>query len=278
MLCSAASTTRLATLCSAASTARLATLWPPPASTPRLATLARRCHRPRSTARAMAASLPAGPVFFMDGFVARQWGERAAEGTRFDPGAGGPTMAEFCDAVHAAHAAGDAPLVDGYAPFCKHVFIPNFVPGIKAGAVAVTPANEGQLRSGYARRRPEELAVLARWFPADCPAALSRPDATWLDVILYSREQLAAEAAALPASDRAARTDGLSGLPPWGIISVKAQDCDHELPMQPITMLRNALGKEQGGSGVALDRAAYEAAVEYWSAHAAVLDGAVAGA
>ena len=30
----------------------------------------------------------------------------------------------------------------------------------------------------------------------------------------------------------------------WGIISVKCQDADHELPMQPITMMRNALGKD----------------------------------
>lgn len=27
---------------------------------------------------------------------------------------------------------------------------------------------------------------------------------------------------------------------PWGIISIKAQDEDFELPMQPITMMRNA--------------------------------------
>lgn len=34
-------------------------------------------------------------------------------------------------------------------------------------------------------------------------------------------------------------------LAPWGIISVKGQLCDHELPMQPITMMRNALGAEE---------------------------------
>ena len=30
---------------------------------------------------------------------------------------------------------------------------------------------------------------------------------------------------------------------PWGIISVKGQLCDYELPMQPITVMRNALGR-----------------------------------
>ena len=32
------------------------------------------------------------------------------------------------------------------------------------------------------------------------------------------------------------------------------QDEEYETPMQPITMLRNALGKEEGGSGVPLER------------------------
>lgn len=59
---------------------------------------------------------------------------------------------------------------------------------------------------------------------------------------------------------------------PWGIISVKAQDEAHELPMQPITMMRN-LSAEQGGSGVAIDRAAYLASVEYWEHHAPVVAG-----
>ena len=57
---------------------------------------------------------------------------------------------------------------------------------------------------------------------------------------------------------------------PWGIVSIKPQNGNQELPMQPITMLRNALGKEQGGSGVPLDRAKYDASVSFWRAHAPV--------
>ena len=53
--------------------------------------------------------------------------------------------------------------------------------------------------------------------------------------------------------------------------SIKAQDEDYETPMQPITMLRNALGKEEGGSGVPLDRDKYNASVAYWSEHAVVV-------
>ena len=43
--------------------------------------------------------------------------------------------------------------------------------------------------------------------------------------------------------------------------------------MQPITIMRNALGGEHGGSGVPLDRAAYNASVEYWRDRAVILWG-----
>ena len=57
---------------------------------------------------------------------------------------------------------------------------------------------------------------------------------------------------------------------PWGIVSIKAQDVDYELPMNPITVMRNSLGKEQGGSGVPLDRDAYMESVSYWRDHVVV--------
>jgi hypothetical protein len=171
----------------------------------------------------------------------------------------------FVDRVHAMHAAG-SPLVDGYAPFCKHLFIPNEW-GCLASALPITDANRPLLRSGYTRRRPEELPVLARWFPADQVAA---HEAAYLDVILYSREQMVEEYEALPAADRKGAAHEALPPAPWAIISIKAQDEGHETPMQPITMLRNALGREEGGSGVALDKAKYEAAADYWERHAVI--------
>ena len=53
----------------------------------------------------------------------------------------------------------------------------------------------------------------------------------------------------------------------WGIISIKFQDCDFEIPMDPITAMRNALGPKEGGSGVPLDREAYLKSVEFWKNH-----------
>lgn len=41
------------------------------------------------------------------------------------------------------------------------MFVKNFV-GAKLGALEITPANRQLLRSGYSRRRPEELPVLTR--------------------------------------------------------------------------------------------------------------------
>ena len=38
--------------------------------------------------------------------------------------------------------------------------------------------------------------------------------------------------------------------------------------MAPVTMMRNALGVEEGGSGVPLDREAYLRSVEFWRVHA----------
>ena len=62
--------------------------------------------------------------------------------------------------------------------------------------------------AGYTRRRPEELAVLTRWFPA---AAVTASEARYLDVILYSREQLVKEYADMPSKDGSGGQVGAAG-------------------------------------------------------------------
>jgi len=162
----------------------------------------------------------------------------------------------YYDAQCAKHA---PPLVDGYAPFCKHIFMPNFTASV-CSYLEITPANAHLLRSDYLARTPKELPVLTRFFAAKDVQA---PVAKYLDIILYSREQIVKECAATntPSSDTE----------PWGIVSIKPQMVTHEIPMQPITMMRNALGVEEGGSGVKLERQAYEKAVEFWRTHAAIM-------
>ena len=60
----------------------------------------------------------------------------------------------------------DTELKDGYAPFCKHLFVENFTSAI-SGTLEITDDNRNLLRSGYEARREEELAVLWRWFPKE---------------------------------------------------------------------------------------------------------------
>ena len=103
--------------------------------------------------------------------------------------------------------------------------------------------------------------MLVRYFPK---GSVPTENATYIDVILYSREQIILENQAM--GNESKDTE------PWGIISVKPQTVDFEIPMGPITMLRNALGKDQGGSGVDLDREKYLESVALWSKHALVLE------
>ncbi len=177
----------------------------------------------------------------------------------FEPGTSGTRITGISPADLVARCnvalAADAPLVDGYAPFCKHLFIENDTP-TRCGFAPITDANRPLLQSGYEARREGELAVLGRWFEG-----MDAPIAKWFDVILYSHAQLVLESADFP--DEVPDCD-------WGIVSVLGTLTPTEPPMPPITQLRNALGPAEGGSGVPIDRAAYDAAVEFWQAHAPV--------
>lgn len=55
-------------------------------------------------------------------------------------------------------------LVDGYAPFCKHLFIDNFTETLLSSAL-ITAENEHLLRTVYEARTEKELPVLRRYFP-----------------------------------------------------------------------------------------------------------------
>jgi len=139
-------------------------------------------------------------------------------------------------------------VLDGYAPFCKLQVHRNWT-STRCLTVPISDKNRHSLRSDYEARTSEELPVLVRWFEGVEP-----PVADYLIVILYSREQLAKE-------DTEVEAD-------WGVVGCMYTAAPEETPMAPITMLRNALGVEEGGSGVALDRAAYRRSVEFWRENA----------
>ncbi len=138
--------------------------------------------------------------------------------------------------------------LDGYAPFCKLHVHRNWTQ-TRCLTIPITSDNQHQLRSGYEARNKRELPVLVRWFEG-----LEAPVADYLIVILYSREQMEKEGD---------RIDG-----DWGIVGCLYTAQPEEIPMAPITMMRNALGVEEGGSGVAIDREAYARSVAFWDRNA----------
>ena len=184
-------------------------------------------------------------------FALRNW-EPGASGTRIE----GLSPDELVARCNAAVAGGRA-LVPGYAPFCTHLFLANDT-ATRCGFAPITEANAHLLRSGYRARREGERAVLERWFEG-----VEAPVANWLDVILYSRAQLEAEAADYPDSANVPDCD-------WGIVSVIGTLEPAEPPMPPITQMRNALGRAQGGSGRPIDPMRYDEAVAFWDRHASV--------
>lgn len=144
--------------------------------------------------------------------------------------------------------------------YSKHIFVPNFCDA-DCVYVEITDENKDFIQTSYNARKAEELPVLLRYISRDRLAAPVK--ATFLDIILYSREQITKENEAMGMTPP--NTDA-----PWGIISVKGQLCNYETPMQPITMMRNALGREHGGSGVPLDREKYLESVEFWTKHVSI--------
>ena len=248
-----------------------------------------------------ASASSASPVILMDPFCLKQFAPA--------PAAGGQHISIPCAADDFARrtnewfAANPQALQGGYAPFCKHLFIPAstfaFSAKVPCAYAPITDANRAKLESTYSARTEKELPVLTRFFSR---GAVDAPDATFIDVILYSRAQIAKENAAMaskpttssaaaPAADSTSKspsadpapkllsdslsTAGLAAQDPsstweWGIVSLKPQSVAHETPMNPITIMRNALGVEEGGSGIPLDREAYLKSVAFWQAHAIV--------
>lgn len=146
----------------------------------------------------------------------------------------------------------------GYAPFCKHIIVDNFISDLKPGTVEITTENSSLIKTVYEARTEKELPVLKRFILAsDIKGEI--PSAKYLDVILYSKEQITLENKSMGNDDENASIDY-----DYGIISIKPQNSNFELPMDPITMMRNALGKEEGGSGVKLEREKYMNSVAYW--------------
>lgn len=139
-------------------------------------------------------------------------------------------------------------VLPGYAPFCRLHVHSNWT-STRCSVIAIDADNRHRLRSAYEARSSDELAVLTRWFEGIEPAV-----ANYLIPILYDREQLAREGSPINAD--------------WGVVGCLYTMAPEEIPMAPVTMMRNALGVGEGGSGVPLDREAYRRSVAFWEANA----------
>tara|TARA_R110000772_G_scaffold20466_2_gene56689 strand:- start:15572 stop:16177 length:606 start_codon:yes stop_codon:yes gene_type:complete len=160
-------------------------------------------------------------------------------------------------------------LHDGYADFCKLLILPNWT-DIKTGTLPITDTNKRHLKSDYVARNEKELPVLTRGFEFKTNiidffksifGIKNIPTAEYLVFVLYDREQLVKEA-----GDNEVIDEDLD----FGIVAILAQMSGNEEPMKPSTMLRNALGIEEGGSGVSLDRDEYMKSVDFWKKNATI--------
>jgi hypothetical protein len=200
----------------------------------------------------------------IDHFCYRQFAENKEASEAYGGTVFSKSMEEFTEIVNQRYS--EDALREGYAPFCKHLFVVNDFTDAQVNVLPITSENEHLLRSKYEARNEKEVPVLSRSFPRELVAGEgmpSLPTAKYLDLILYSRDQINKENA----------SQGSEANPEtayWGIVSIKAQDVDSELPMTPITAMRNALGKAEGGSGIPIDRDSYMEAYEYWKDHATV--------
>ena len=138
----------------------------------------------------------------------------------------------------------------GYADFCKIITISNqkkqeyHFPTISSNVVSRKEARQqgAVFHTAYEARTEEELPILTEWV-----TGIEKKTAPFVHIIVYSRDQLEKENDIITAD--------------WGIVSINGSTQSKLEPMKPITAMRNALGVQEGGSGVPLDRKAYQKSV-----------------
>ncbi len=142
-------------------------------------------------------------------------------------------------------------VLPGYAPFCSLWFFENWT-NAQVGIVELDPLRLNSVQTRYEARRETELPVLVRFIPYSSLLPLAK----YLCVVLYDAEQMAKEGSSI---------DGDAA-----IVNILRLSEMVEPPIPPITMMRNALGTSEGGSGVPLNREKYIESVAFWSKHVSV--------
>ena len=152
-------------------------------------------------------------------------------------------------------------ILDSPWDFCKYVVIENTF-NIKCATMPITLDVYPFIRTDYSSRTPQELPILSRF--VQLPPGYTLPNSNYVVAVLYSRGQLLEEF-----NQSKKSTDDaeflLSEDTTYGIVAVMGTEYEYPDPMVPITIMRNALGMDEGGNGETLNRDLYNESVEFWS-------------
>ncbi len=155
-------------------------------------------------------------------------------------------------------------LINSDNDFCKYLIVENNIEDIKQATLPITLDIYPFIRTDYFSRVETELPVLTRF--VQLPPNFNLPKAKYLVFILYSRDQLLKEHET-KIEDSCPYGDNdfyLNDDVDYGLICVLGTELPEADPYVPITMMRNALGIEEGGNGVKLNKEQYLKSVEFW--------------
>lgn len=142
--------------------------------------------------------------------------------------------------------------------FCKYLIFYNHSP-VKQGTISITKDIEPFIKTEYKARTENELPILTRY--VELPEDFETKKANYLVCILYSKEQLRKEYKGDLKVFDSIYTEDVE----YGCIAILGTQNPEVDPMPPITMMRNALGVDEGGNGIMLDKEQYKKSVDFWS-------------
>lgn len=152
----------------------------------------------------------------------------------------------------------NAELLSSEWDFCKYLVIPNTF-GVKCAVREITLDLYPYIRTDYVQRTPDELAILSRF--AQLPPGIKAEEANYIVLVLYSKEQLEKEFKPKKEDKEFYFDNSVE----WGIVSIMGTLYPYPDPLVPITIMRNALGIEEGGNGQKINKDTYNESVEFWS-------------
>lgn len=183
---------------------------------------------------------------------------------QFSPGFSGTKVDleikdELLEVINDTYINGDSKqLLNSEWQFCKYLVIKNDF-DVKCAVREITLDIYPYIRTDYVQRTPEELAILSRF--AQLPPGFKGQKANYIVLVLYSKRQLEKEFKPKEEGQEFYFDDSVE----WGIVSIMGTMEPKPDPLVPITIMRNALGIEEGGNGETLNRDSYNESVEFWS-------------